>query len=305
MQDLTNPRPSVQDADSENVQGRKTEGAFYLWTAAELDEVLGGDAELVRAFYYVKPQGNADLSPMRCAPELVLERLVRAGQGVRGHQAAVASRVRCVSHGLGSGFCRHGHAVWSAARPTSLLQPAAQHMLAGPCTHSACLCWILSCLRSGLPQACELGSSVTGRSRCCQPMDSAQALSPESWSACSDPHQEFGGLNCLIARGDLAQAARQAGVDREAAARKLAAAREKLHGVRAKRPRPHLDDKVSPYVDAIAVVSLWAVPGPPPEQASSRRSLASISHMVHTSCTAEDHPWPSMQVAAGWTLLVN
>ena len=58
-----------QDADSATAGGLKAEGAFYVWTADEVDEVLGTDSERSRLFrrhYYVKPQGNADLSPRRC-----------------------------------------------------------------------------------------------------------------------------------------------------------------------------------------------------------------------------------------------
>ena len=48
--------------------GKKAEGAFYVWTAEEIDEVLGADTEQGKAFkrhYYVKPNGNIDLSPRR------------------------------------------------------------------------------------------------------------------------------------------------------------------------------------------------------------------------------------------------
>lgn len=53
----------VQDADSEDKQGKKSEGAFYVWTAEEVQEVLGQHAELFMAHYYVKPNGNVDLTP--------------------------------------------------------------------------------------------------------------------------------------------------------------------------------------------------------------------------------------------------
>ena len=53
----------VQDADSEDKQGKKSEGAFYVWTAEEVQEVLGQRAELFMAHYYVKPNGNVDLTP--------------------------------------------------------------------------------------------------------------------------------------------------------------------------------------------------------------------------------------------------
>ena len=62
-----------QDADSLSPEGKKTEGAFYLWTSKEVDEVLGPDAALFKAHYYVKPEGNADLSRMRCAAAHVYE----------------------------------------------------------------------------------------------------------------------------------------------------------------------------------------------------------------------------------------
>lgn len=51
--------------------GKKAEGAFYMWSADEVDEVLGTDSERSRVFkqhYYVKPGGNTDLSPRRHAP---------------------------------------------------------------------------------------------------------------------------------------------------------------------------------------------------------------------------------------------
>jgi uncharacterized protein YyaL (SSP411 family) len=57
--------PAVcQDADSLDVErGKKTEGAFYLWSEAEVDEVLGPElASVFKPHYYVKPGGNADLS---------------------------------------------------------------------------------------------------------------------------------------------------------------------------------------------------------------------------------------------------
>ena len=43
--------------------GTKKEGAFYLWTDEEVKEALGQHAPMFIAHYYIKPQGNADLSP--------------------------------------------------------------------------------------------------------------------------------------------------------------------------------------------------------------------------------------------------
>ena len=58
-----------QDADSLDPSGKKMEGAFYLWSAAEVDEVLGGgpQAKLFAARYGVRPEGNCTLSPRRHA----------------------------------------------------------------------------------------------------------------------------------------------------------------------------------------------------------------------------------------------
>lgn len=67
----------MQDADSLDKAGKKSEGAFYLWSADEVDEVLGTDSERGRAFkrhYYVKPAGNTDLSPRRCSIFVSLHR---------------------------------------------------------------------------------------------------------------------------------------------------------------------------------------------------------------------------------------
>lgn len=44
---------SALDADSEGEEGK-----FYVWTAAELREVLGGDAALVMDYYSIKEDGN-------------------------------------------------------------------------------------------------------------------------------------------------------------------------------------------------------------------------------------------------------
>lgn len=62
-----------QDADSATPEGEKAEGAFYVWAADEVDEVLGTDSERARVFarhYHVRPGGNATLSPRRRAPPL-------------------------------------------------------------------------------------------------------------------------------------------------------------------------------------------------------------------------------------------
>ena len=60
---------SAEDADSvpashaDRAGARAVEGAFYLWSTAELDSVLGEDAKAVARRYGVKPGGNAPHDP--------------------------------------------------------------------------------------------------------------------------------------------------------------------------------------------------------------------------------------------------
>ena len=50
---------SAEDADSLDARGRREEGAFYVWTEAELADVLGADAlPFARAAFGTTPEGN-------------------------------------------------------------------------------------------------------------------------------------------------------------------------------------------------------------------------------------------------------
>ena len=60
----------------------------------------------------------------------------------------------------------------------------------------------------------------------------------------SDPHDEFRAKNILIERHTIADTARHFKKSEGEIARVLTQSREKLFGIRAQRPRPHLDDKV-------------------------------------------------------------
>ncbi|XP_050264885.1 uncharacterized protein LOC126708922 [Quercus robur] len=57
---------SAEDADSAEYEGasRKKEGAFYVWTSKEVDDILGEHATLFKNHFYIKPVGNCDLSRM-------------------------------------------------------------------------------------------------------------------------------------------------------------------------------------------------------------------------------------------------
>jgi uncharacterized protein len=74
MREMTDPGGgfySAEDADSippEEVgapQPHKKEGAFYLWRADELDQLLGGDARAVKLRFGVEPDGNAPQDPQQ------------------------------------------------------------------------------------------------------------------------------------------------------------------------------------------------------------------------------------------------
>lgn len=55
---------SAEDADSAESEdaARKKEGAFYIWTSKEVEDVIGEHASLFKDHYYIKPSGNCDLS---------------------------------------------------------------------------------------------------------------------------------------------------------------------------------------------------------------------------------------------------
>ncbi|KAL0006050.1 hypothetical protein SO802_013611 [Lithocarpus litseifolius] len=57
---------SAEDADSAEYEGasRKKEGAFYVWTSKEVDDILGQHAMIFKNHFYIKPMANCDLSRM-------------------------------------------------------------------------------------------------------------------------------------------------------------------------------------------------------------------------------------------------
>ena len=68
LRDLRDPAGgfySAEDADSVPPAegGPKTEGAFYVWTDAEIDALLGADADIVRRRFGIEPDGNAPQDP--------------------------------------------------------------------------------------------------------------------------------------------------------------------------------------------------------------------------------------------------
>jgi uncharacterized protein len=60
----------------------------------------------------------------------------------------------------------------------------------------------------------------------------------------SDPQDEFRGKNILIERHTIAETAKQFEKSEDEVRQSIERSREKLFAIRAKRPRPHLDDKI-------------------------------------------------------------
>ena len=91
---------SAEDADSipPEQQGRpdalKAEGAFYLWTARELDELLGGDANIVKLHFGIEPDGNAPVDPQQEFVGKNLLYVARSEEALAQETALAADEVR-------------------------------------------------------------------------------------------------------------------------------------------------------------------------------------------------------------------
>ena len=76
---------SAEDADSvppehaAEPHPHATEGAFYLWTADEVDALLGADAAVVKARFGIEPTGNAPQDPQQ---EFVGKNLLYTAQSI-------------------------------------------------------------------------------------------------------------------------------------------------------------------------------------------------------------------------------
>ena len=86
-----------------------------------------------------------------------------------------------------------------------------------------------------------------------------------------DPHGEFTGRNILKQQRPLAETAAGLGLDVAVAAERLAAMLERLRGLRAGRPRPHLDDKVIAAWNGLALSALARAAVHPAECLADKR----------------------------------
>jgi len=86
-----------------------------------------------------------------------------------------------------------------------------------------------------------------------------------------DPQREFSGRNILAQARPLTESARQAKLDPEEASTRLLAALGRLRAVRARRPRPHLDDKVVASWNGLMISALARAAVLPAEALADQR----------------------------------
>ena len=103
-----------------------------------------------------------------------------------------------------------------------------------------------------------------------------------------DPQGEFTGKNILMQRQSLALTAREFSLWIEPAGAKLLAGLEILREVRAKRPRPHLDDKIITAWNGLMISALAKgaqVLGEPSHLAAATRAAEFIERELHDAAT--------------------
>ena len=103
-----------------------------------------------------------------------------------------------------------------------------------------------------------------------------------------DPHGEFGGQNVLRQLRPLARTAEQFNLEVPVAEEKLLRCLEKLRTARAKRPRPHLDDKIITAWNGLMVSALARgaqVLGEPERLAAASRAAEFIERELYDAKT--------------------
>jgi uncharacterized protein YyaL (SSP411 family) len=102
----------------------------------------------------------------------------------------------------------------------------------------------------------------------------------------SDPHGEFKGKNILLERQDLATTARILGLPPGSVATSLSESRAKLFHRRAKRPRPHLDDKILTAWNGL-MISALSKAGAALREPRYLEAASQATHFLKTHLTAE------------------
>jgi uncharacterized protein YyaL (SSP411 family) len=110
---------SAEDADSVPPESHgggahKAEGAFYLWTAAEIDDLLGVDAALVKRHFGIEPAGNAPIDPQN---EFAGKNLLYIARPVDALGAEAGRPLDAVAEALGAARLRMFEARLERPRP--------------------------------------------------------------------------------------------------------------------------------------------------------------------------------------------
>jgi uncharacterized protein YyaL (SSP411 family) len=114
----------------------------------------------------------------------------------------------------------------------------------------------------------------------------------------SDPHGEFKGKNILLERQDVATTARILGVPEEIVSKSLAAGRAKLFERRAKRPRPHLDDKILTAWNGL-MISAFSKGGAALREPRYLEAAAKAANFLRKNLTAQGRLLRSWRGEAG------
>jgi uncharacterized protein YyaL (SSP411 family) len=96
----------------------------------------------------------------------------------------------------------------------------------------------------------------------------------------SDPHGEFKGVNTLIQRMTVSDAAKFFKMSEEEIQKSLADSRQKLLDIRMKRPRPHLDDKIITAWNGL-MISAFARAAQALDDATYLRSAQRSAAFIH------------------------
>jgi hypothetical protein len=96
----------------------------------------------------------------------------------------------------------------------------------------------------------------------------------------SDPHDEFRGKNILIERHTIAETSQRFNKSEEEIVKSLAQSRQKLFAIRAKRPRPHLDDKIIAAWNGL-MISAYARAAQVLDPATAGRYLEIATHAAN------------------------
>ena len=204
----------TQDADSEDKQGKKSEGAYYIWTEPEIEDAIGPErARIFKPHYFVKPGGNAVLSS-RSDPHHEfggLNTLIER-QSVADTARQFGARVRI---------------------QRSMIN-----------TQSKLLCQAVAFLGS----ECPLHMPGSASSRVLRKALDRGGVRTASRALVSDGRGR--GTAWRVYPWLCPASRRGAGMDTDEVQAVLAKSRKLLHDRRTQRPRPHLDDKVCMYCTA-------------------------------------------------------